>query len=85
MSKEAKEGGVVTFKLLNEIIEKNNIRRDVHLMSNSGWECSATEMNGVFYYEENNMIIFGQSGNEYEKEDFGGKLLYSEECGLEVE
>ncbi len=33
----------MTYKKLKEIIERNGVPEDVHLMSNSGWECSATE------------------------------------------
>lgn len=50
----------MTFQELTELIEKYDIPRGVHLMSNSGWECCATEMDGVFYNREANEIHFTQ-------------------------
>ena len=46
-----KEAKLMTFKELQSLIEKYNIPEDVHLTSDSGWECDATEMNGVFTIE----------------------------------
>ena len=46
-------------KLL-ELIEKHNIPKDVTLMSNSGWECGATDMDGIYYNEHENIIVFTQ-------------------------
>ena len=56
----------MTFKKLCEILEKNNIPKDVHLMSDSGWECSTTEMDGIYYNKKENIIVFTQEANEYE-------------------
>lgn len=39
----------MTFELLTEIIKENNIPSNVELLSDSGWECSETGMNGVYY------------------------------------
>lgn len=50
----------LTFEKLSNIIEKYNIPKDVHLMSDSGWECNATEMNGILYNEKENIIVFKQ-------------------------
>lgn len=50
----------MTFKLLQKIISENNIPEDVHLMSDSGWECDATDMCGVYYNETYNIIVFTQ-------------------------
>lgn len=50
----------MTFELLSEIIQKNNIPADVHLLSDSGWECSETEMDGVWYNKKENIITFTQ-------------------------
>ena len=50
----------MTFAELNKIIEENNIPHDVKLMSDSGWECSATDMDGVYYNREKNEIVFTQ-------------------------
>ena len=80
----------MTMELLERIIEENNIPKDVHFMSDSGWECDPTAMNGVFYNRQSNTIIFTQSGTsdrEYEvSEDW--EILYDPDLikveGLEV-
>lgn len=51
----------MTFAEINKIIEENNIPHDVKLMSDSGWECSATDMDGVYYNREKNEIVFTQN------------------------
>ena len=55
----------MTFKELNDLIEKHNIPKDVKLMSNSGWECSPTDMDGVYYFKKDKLIIFTQ-GSKYD-------------------
>lgn len=50
----------MTFAELNKIIEENHIPHDVKLMSDSGWECSASDMDGVYYNKEKNEIVFTQ-------------------------
>lgn len=56
----------MTFEKLSQIINDNNIPSDVTLMSDSGWEGWATEMNGVFYNETQNVIVFTQDVSEYD-------------------
>lgn len=51
----------MTFERLKELIEKYYIPSNVKLLSDSGWECDETEMDGVFYNEKENHIIFTQS------------------------
>ena len=34
---------------LFNIFKQNNIPNDAILMSDSGWECSASDMDGVYY------------------------------------
>lgn len=68
----------MTYKELKEIIERNNIPEDVHFMSNSGWECCATEMDGVYYSPSANEIHFTQdsefhTANDYIRDDVGSK------------
>ena len=65
----------MTFGLLKRIIEKNNIPEDVNLYADTGWECSETEINGVWYHEKDNLIIFTQKG-KYEH-DWRGKPWYN--------
>lgn len=50
----------MTFEQLNKIIKENNIPENVHLLSDSGWECDATEMDGVYYNKKKNVIVFTQ-------------------------
>lgn len=50
------DSNYLTFEKLSNIIEKYNIPKDVHLMSDSGWECNATEMNGILYNEKEKII-----------------------------
>lgn len=66
----------MTFELLNKIIAENNIPSNVKLLSNSGWECDATDMDGVYYNKKSNIIVFTQIKEyDYEKDkDF--VLLY---------
>ena len=56
----------MTFELLNRLIEENDIPINVKLMSDSGWECCATDMNGVWYNREKNTIVFTQVGDKYD-------------------
>ena len=51
----------MTINLLNQLIKDNNISKDVKLLSDSGWECSETEIGGVWYSESYNTIIFTQN------------------------
>ncbi|WP_301889631.1 hypothetical protein [Bacteroides caecimuris] len=57
---------VMTFDILQKIIKKNNIPRNVHLTSDSGWECNATEMDGIYYNQSINEIVFTQEGSKYD-------------------
>ena len=55
----------MTFELLKKIIEKNNIPENVTFLQDSGWECGATEMNGVWYSKKKNEIQFTQKGKHF--------------------
>lgn len=57
----------MTFEQLNKIIKENNIPENVHLLSDSGWECDATEMDGIYYNKNENVIVFTQEYDEYGK------------------
>lgn len=54
----------MTFTKLKEIIEFHKIPEDVQLMSDSGWECDATEMDGVYYNKTENVIVFTQGADK---------------------
>ena len=68
----------MTFKLLSKLIKENNIPEDVELLSDSGWESSETEMNGIYYNREENKMIFTQIGDEYDHwfDEEGWQLLH---------
>lgn len=74
----------MTFELLNKIIEENNIPKDVHLMSDSGWECGETEMNGIYYNRKENVLIFTQHGDRcdswFEEDDWDLLYDYAKLC-----
>ncbi|MBR3117688.1 MAG: hypothetical protein IKF29_00460 [Oceanobacillus sp.] len=50
----------MTFEELEDIIARNNIPKNVKLLSDSGWECCETDMDGVYYDETKNELIFRQ-------------------------
>lgn len=70
----------MTFNKVMEVFKANNIPNDARLMSNSGWECDATDMDGIYYNQDTNTIIFTQGG-KYERDCgySGYKLLYKSE------
>ena len=79
----------MTFKKLKEIIKKNNIPEDVHLLSDSGWEFDASEMNGIFYNKNRNEIVFVQYApfSKYLKKEeyellYGGIVIFLDVDGV---
>lgn len=72
----------MTVGKLTQIIKDNNIPEDAVMLSDSGWECSATDMDGVYYNKETNKLVFTQVGDQYDhyynKPEW--KLLYSKEA-----
>lgn len=60
---------IMTFERLSNLINKYNIPKNVHLLSDSGWECDATEMCGVYYNKKQKVIVFTQKISEYENYD----------------
>ncbi len=57
----------MTLGLLNQIMKENSIPDDAELMSDSGWGNSETPMNGIFYNEDTNTIVFTQTGDKYDE------------------
>lgn len=55
-------------KELYEIIKKNSIPEDAILRSDSGWECGATDMDGIYYNKKENIIVFTQEFDEFDKD-----------------
>ena len=50
----------MTLKDLIEITQKYDIPQNATLMSDSGWECCATDMDGAYYNAGTNTIVFTQ-------------------------
>lgn len=50
----------MTIAKLNKILRENNIPEDATLMSDSGWECSETDTDGVYYRSEDNTVVLTQ-------------------------
>lgn len=46
-------------KLL-ELIKEYDIPEDVKLLSDSGWECGSSEMDGLYYNRNENVLVFTQ-------------------------
>lgn len=66
----------MTFKELQALIENNNIPHNVKLLSDSGWECSPTDIEVGYYNKKANHLIFTRlyrdiptSSYNYEKDD----------------
>ena len=49
---------------------------DATMLSDSGWECGPTDMDGVFYNEEKNEITFTQGCWHDVRDHIGEKCLY---------
>ena len=64
---------IMTFELLAKIMAQNSVPSDVKLMSDSGWECDATDMDGIFFNRKENILVFTQC-NELSQ---NGKTDYS--------
>lgn len=56
----------MTFEILNKVIKEYDIPKDVKLMSDSGWECDATDMDGIWYNRKENILVFTQDGCQYD-------------------
>lgn len=59
----------MTKELLLKILSDKSIPSDARIMSDSGWEGDATDMDGVFYNREKNELVFTQGGL-YEVSDY---------------
>ena len=69
----------MTYGELKYILNKNSISSDAHFLSNSGWECGETEMNGVYYNPDKNEVWFCTGDNLDEVKEYkndGFKILY---------
>ena len=50
---------------LFNILKQNDIPDDAVLMSDSGWECCATDTDGVYYNKSKNTVVLTQKFSEY--------------------
>lgn len=50
----------MTIKQFTDAIRKNNIPPDAIMMSDSGWEAWETDMDGIYYNEKKNVLVFTQ-------------------------
>lgn len=71
----------MTLGQLNKLMVEHNIPDDAKLMSDSGWECSATDMDGIYYNPTENIVVFTQTAEPYESyhQDSDWKLIYQRE------
>lgn len=51
---------------LFEVFKQNDIPDNAVLMSNSGWEGDATNMDGIYYNKIENTVVFTQEFNKYD-------------------
>lgn len=51
---------------LFNILKQNDIPNNAVLMSDSGWECWASDMDGVYYNKLTNTVVFTQNISEYD-------------------
>lgn len=49
-----------TYKELMKLFEANQIPEDTRIMSYTGWECDATEINGAVWNPEAGIVILFQ-------------------------
>lgn len=50
----------MTLEKMKEIMDRNGVPGNVQLMSNSGWELGATDMDGILWNPKENVIHFVQ-------------------------
>ena len=62
---------------LLSLLNKHKIPLDADIQSDSGWECDATDMDGVYYNRKLNVIVFTQyiSENDSYFNEFDWEML----------
>ena len=68
----------MTLGQLNRIMIEHDIPEDAVLMSDSGWECYATDMDGIYYNPTDNIVVFTQTASYFEPyhQDSNWKMIY---------
>lgn len=69
------------FSILNKVVSNNGIPEDAELRSDSGWECSDTEISMIYYNSKTNVLMLTREYGNYETYDNSEdwKLLYKED------
>lgn len=64
----------MTLEELNSLCEKNNVPKDVTLLSDSGGgKCSETGIGGAHYSKELNVLVLTTDNEEYKGKGFMGQ------------
>lgn len=74
----------MTIGELKGLIQQYKIPDETIMLSDSGWECSATDMDGVYYNAEKKIIVFTQYCSEYEDYDIRCQERKIRNLNLEV-
>ena len=71
----------MTIGELTKIVKDHNIPADATMLSDSKWECSPTDMDGIYYNKKYNELMFTQNGDKYDDyySDDEWELLHSGE------
>jgi hypothetical protein len=82
--KAADSGDQVKEKIMKvkdflEVLKKHNIPEDVRIISDSGWECGATDIEAIYYNKEKNSITLVQGDTMYLNSHIGEYLIYIDE------
>ena len=77
----------ITVGELLKVLHDNHIPEDCALQSDSGWECSETPMEKIYYNAFENRIIFTQAdgdGRDYPSDKWWKLLFDKEEASKEA-
>ena len=61
------------------VLKEHNIPEDVKILSDSGWECGATDIEAVYYNKKENYITLVQGDTMYLNNHIGEYLIYIDE------
>lgn len=68
------------FSILNKVVSNNGIPEDAELRSDSGQECSDTEIDMIYYNSKTNVLMLTRKYGNHETYDYSEdwELLYKE-------
>jgi len=64
-----------------QLVKEHIIPEEAVMLSDSGWECGPSDMNGVYYNRFTNELVFTQHGDKYDRDYYNDpewRLLYSD-------